>query len=97
MRPLPKLILGLLGASLYFPIGFILLMFCVAGVSALYRFYLNSWQQGSDLLWLALSGLFSWQMIKFYLLAWGFGLLMVCSMAYSEFKPSIHQFFRRLK
>ena len=34
---------------------------------------------------------------RFLLLFWGIGLVMVCAMAYKEFKPWIHEWFRKFK
>jgi hypothetical protein len=42
-----------------------------------------------DVFLLVLTTTFSWGAIKFYLLAWGIGIVMVCSLTYQNFKLEI--------
>ena len=97
MISLAKFIFGLTLSTLIAPLGILFLFFCIGVVIGLYKWYLNSWEQGQDILLLVLATTFSWGAIKFYLLVWGVGILMVCSMTYQNFKKEIRGCFKKFK
>jgi hypothetical protein len=95
MISLTKFILGLISTTFIAPLCFLLLFFCIGSVVGLYKWHLNSWEQGTEIMVAIFEISFSWAAIKFYLLAWGVGILMVCYMTYGQFKLSIHEWFRK--
>ena len=97
MRAYLKLMVGLVLATLIYPLGIFLLFSFVLGGAGLYEWYLNSWDRGSHVLGIFLKTIFSWGAIKFYLLAWGVGILMVCSVTYQNFKTEIRGCFKKFK
>lgn len=97
MISLTKFIFGLLLTTFIAPLGVLFLFSCIGSVVGVYKWYLNSWKQGAEVIAIVFGITFSWEAIKFYLLAWGVGLVMVCTMAYQEFKPWIHQWFSKFK
>ena len=97
MASLTKFIFGLILSTFIAPLGILFLFSCIGVVIGLYKWYLNSWEQGQDIFSLVLTTTFSWGAIKFYLLAWGVGIVMVCSMTYQNFKTGFHAWFRKSK
>jgi hypothetical protein len=66
-------------------------------VVGVYKWYLNSWERGAEVMAVVFEITFSWAAMKFYLLAWGVGIVMVFSMAYQNLKPEIHGWFSKFK
>lgn len=84
-----KLVVGLFFSTFIYPLGIFFLFASVLGVTSLYEWYLNLWDRGPHIFRIYLEAIFSWGAIKFYLLAWGVGIVMVCSLTYQNFKPDI--------
>ena len=91
MIALTKFILGLIISTFIAPLGIFLLFSCIGGAIGVYKWYLNSWEQGWDIILIVFKTTFSWSAIKFYLLAWSVGIVMVCSLTYQNFKPEIQE------
>ena len=86
-----KLVLGLMFTTVIYPLGIFFLFASVLGITSLYEWHSNSWNRGSHIYSIFLKSIFSWAAIKFYLLAWGVGIVMVGSLTYQNFKPEIQE------
>lgn len=91
MSPFIKLLVGLLISTFMYPLGIFILFTCVLGVTSLYEWYLTSWDRGMHVLRVYVETIFSWSAVKLYLLAWGVGIVIVCSLTYQNFKPVIQE------
>lgn len=91
MSPFIRLSVGLIISTFIYPLGIFILFTCVLGVISLHEWYLTSWNGGMHVFRVFVKTIFSWHAIKFYLLAWGVGIVMVCSLTYQNFKPEIQE------
>ena len=86
-----KLVVGLVISTFIYPIGIFILFASILGITSLYEWYLSFWSRGSHIFEIYLETMFSWGAIRFYLLAWGVGIVMVISLTYRNFKPEIQE------
>lgn len=91
MSPFIRLSVGLIILTFIYPLGIFILFTCVLGIISLHEWYLTSWNGGTHVFRVFLKTIFSWSAIKFYLLAWGVGIVMICSLTYKKFKPEIQK------